>query len=168
MRPTKMWVSESRVGSILSFDSYFEKRNSVYLSIIYLSIYLSICLSVCLSVCRSVCLSVYHLSVCLSIYHLSVYLSSVCLSSVRLSVCPSIICLSISFLVVHRLLFFSSHSCRFTASSDVKFLSFISPLYFVSSSLSSSYRWPWHYSLKPSVIIHAYYTSIPFQHIIKP
>jgi hypothetical protein len=39
---------------------------------------------------------------------------------------------SVSFPVVHHLVAFSRHSCRFTASSDINFLSFIT----LSTSLS--------------------------------
>ena len=77
---------------------------------------------------------------------------------------------TISFPVVRRLLDSSRHSCRFTASSDVKFLCFIthSPLlsHFGPSSPFSSSRWSGHYSLRSSAILHAYYVTIPFQHIV--
>ena len=48
--------------------------------------------------------------------------------------------LSVSFPVVHRLLFFSCHSCRFIAPSDVKFLCFITLSTFFSYSTSDRPR----------------------------
>ena len=42
---------------------------------------------------------------------------------------------------------------------------FLVPLCFVLSSLSSSFRAPC-YSLRPSIVLHGYYVSIQFQHII--
>ena len=50
------------------------------------------------------------------------------------------VCLSVSFPVVHQLLVFNRHSCRFTGSSDVKFLCFITLSTYLSHYTSGHRR----------------------------
>jgi hypothetical protein len=72
--------------------------------------------------------------------------------------------LSISFPVVRWLLVFSHDSCWFTESLELNSYSsypliLLFPLYFRLSSSSSSFHWPGHHLIRPSVILHVHYMS---------